>query len=174
MENFPPKDPPLVTAAGESLSRLPDGVTFRKAITHFDARGSVCELYDPRWGWHADPLVFVYMFTIRPHMVKGWGLHKLHQDRYFVIEGEMEIVMYDVRPESSTYKQVSSVVLSGYERRLMNIPTGIWHANHNIGNVDALVVNFPTRPYQHDDPDKYRLPLETDRIPYKFQQAAGW
>ena len=174
MDSLLQKDPPLVTSAGESLTRLPHGVTFRKAITHFDTRGSVCELFDPRWGWQKDPLVFVYMFTIRPRMVKGWGLHKLHEDRYFVIEGELEIVMYDVRPESPTYKEVSSVVLSGYERRLMNIPAGIWHANHNIGTIDALVVNFPTRPYQHTDPDKYRLPLETDEIPYKFQNAAGW
>ena len=174
MENLPQKDPPLVTAAGESLSRLPEGVTFRKAITHFDARGSVCEMYDPRWGWHADPLVFVYLFTLRPRMVKGWGLHKLHEDRYFVVEGEVEIIMYDVRPESPTYQTISAVVLSGYERRLMNIPAGIWHANHNLGNTDALVINFPTRAYQHDDPDKYRLPLETDQIPYKFEQAHGW
>jgi len=57
---------------------------------------------------------------------------------------------------------------------LMNIPAGIWHANHNIGNKDVVVVNFPTRPYQHDDPDKYRLPLDTDQIPYKFEDPHGW
>ena len=33
---------------------------------------------------------------------------------------------------------------------------------------------MPTRPYQHDDPDVYRLPLENDRIPYRFEQKLGW
>lgn len=174
MENFPKQDPALVTATGEPLAVLPHGVTFRRAPTHIDARGSVCEMYDPRWGWHSAALVFVYMFTLRPGMVKGWGLHKLHEDRYFVQLGEMEIVMYDVRPDSPTRGTISSVVLSEYDRRLMNIPAGIWHANHNLGPKDALVVNFPTRPYDHANPDKYRLPLGTDQIPYRFENAAGW
>jgi dTDP-4-dehydrorhamnose 3,5-epimerase len=168
------KDPASVTATSEPLATLPHGVTFRRAITHVDGRGSVCELFDPRWQWHPDPLLFVYMFTIRPGMVKGWGLHKLHEDRYFVQLGEMEVVFYDARPDSPTGGQVSHVVLSEYDRRLMNIPAGIWHANRNIGNKDVVVVNFPTRPYEHGDPDKYRLPLDTDQIPYMFENARGW
>ena len=170
----PSKDPPLVTSKGEPLVRLPAGVTFRRAITHLDARGSVCEMFDPRWQWHPDPLVFVYMFTLRPGMIKGWGLHKLHEDRYFVLVGQMQIIMYDVRPDSSTRDTVSEVVLSEYNRGLLNIPAGIWHANRNLGSNDAIIVNFPTRPYEHGDPDKYRLPLDTDQIPYKFENLSGW
>ena len=55
------------------MQQLPQGVTFHDSPTHIDARGSVCELYDPRWGWHKDPLVFSYMFTLRPGMIKGWA-----------------------------------------------------------------------------------------------------
>jgi dTDP-4-dehydrorhamnose 3,5-epimerase len=174
MPDLPIKDSPLVTPAGEPVGALPHGVTFRRAITHIDGRGSVCEMFDSRWPWHPDPLVFVYMFTIRPGAVKGWGLHKLHEDRYFVLLGEMEIVFYDARPDSPTCGQLSRVVLSQYDRRLMNIPVGIWHANHNLGTQDAVVVNFPTAPYDHNNPDKYRLPLDTDQIPYKFENAQGW
>lgn len=170
----PIKDPPLVNASGERLAKIPQGVTFRPAITHVDARGSVCEMYDPRWRWHPDPLVFVYMFTLKPGMAKGWGLHKKHEDRYFVLIGEMEVVMYDTRPDSPTNGLVASVVLSELDRRLMNIPAGIWHANVNIGTRDTVVVNLPTQPYEHADPDKYRLPLDTDKIPYKFQNVRGW
>ena len=167
-------DVATVNAAGEPLAPLPHGVTFRRAVTQIDDRGSVCEMYDPRWQWHPDPFVFVYMFTLRPGKVKGWGLHKLHEDRYFVLLGEMEIVMYDVRPESPTRGQISRVILSEYDRRLMNIPAGVWHANHNIGSKDAVVVNFPTRPYEHDKPDKSRLPLNTTEIPYTFENVSGW
>ncbi len=169
------KDAPTVTADGTPRSPVPHGVTFRRATTHIDDRGSVCELFDARWTWHPDPLVFSYMFTLRPGMVKGWGLHKLHEDRYFIVSGELAVVMYDVREESPTRNMVSRVVLSEYDRRLMNIPAGIWHANWNIGSKDVLVVNFPTRPYDHDNPDKYRLPIDTDQIPFSFDQhARGW
>jgi len=168
------QDPASVDAKGNSLEPLPHGVTFREAVTHIDDRGSVCELYDARWAWHPDPLRFVYMFTIRPGHIKGWGMHKLHEDRYFVQFGDMEVVMYDDRPDSPTYKLLSKVVLSEYRRRLMNIPTGIWHANHNIGQKDVVCVNFPTIPYDHARPDKYRLPLDTDLIPYSFSRPRGW
>jgi len=168
------KDPPTVSPSGEPLARLPDGVTFRPAPTHIDDRGSVCEMFDPRWRWHPEPLVFVYMFTLRSGKIKGWGLHKLHEDRYFVLVGEMQVVMYDVRPDSSTRNTISQVVLSEFDRGLLNIPAGIWHANRNLGAKDAVIVNFPTRPYEHNDPDKYRLPLDTDQIPYTFENLRGW
>ncbi|PJF41016.1 MAG: dTDP-4-dehydrorhamnose 3,5-epimerase [Chloroflexi bacterium] len=168
------RDSATVTSSGESLARLPDGVTFYEVPTHVDDRGYVVEMFDERWGWHKDPLVFSYVFTIRPGMVKGWGMHKKHEDRYFILQGEVEVVLYDVRPDSPTHGLVSKVVLSEYNRRLMNIPTYIWHANHNIGSKDVWVVNFPTQPYNHADPDKYRLPLDTDLIPYKFENVRGW
>jgi dTDP-4-dehydrorhamnose 3,5-epimerase len=132
------------------------------------------ELYDPRWDWHPDPLVFAYCFTLRPGYVKGWNLHKLHEDRYVILQGEMELVLYDVRPDSSTCGKISRIVLSEHNRRLVNIPRFIWHADHNIGTRDAVVVNFPTTAYDHANPDKYRLPIDTPLIPYKFPGARGW
>ena len=167
-------DRQTVSSDGKSVKQLADGVTFRDAVTHFDDRGSVVEMFDPRWHWHPDPLVYVYCFTIRPGMVKGWGLHKKHEDRYFILQGTMEIVLYDIRSDSPTYKQVSKVTLSENRRRLMNVPAFVWHSDHNIGSGDVVVVNFPTTPYDHENPDKFRLPLDTDLIPYSFGDAKGW
>ena len=160
---------------GRILVKVPHGVTFRPAVTHFDERGSVCELFDERWGWTSSPLVFSYCFTLRPNKVKGWGMHMKHEDRYFVLIGEMDVVMYDSREDSPTKGMVSRVHLSEWNRRLMNIPIGIWHANFNVGSKDAVVINFPTQPYDHENPDKYRLPIDTDEIPYKFPPGlTGW
>ena len=39
--------------------RLIEGSVFREVSTHIDERGSVVELFDPRWQWHPDPLGFV-------------------------------------------------------------------------------------------------------------------
>lgn len=159
---------------GTPIAKLLDGMRFRESVTHRDDRGSVTEMFDPRWNWHPDPIVFSYMFTIRPGVVKGWGLHKLHEDRYFVVKGEMEVVLYDPRPESSTYGKVCRVVLSADRPRLMNVPKFVWHADHNIGSEEVLVVNYPTIQYDHSNPDKYRLPLDTDLIPFSFDGAKGW
>jgi dTDP-4-dehydrorhamnose 3,5-epimerase len=168
------KDRQTVTPEGKNVQPLTHGVTFREVPTHVDDRGSVFEIFDPRWNWHPDPLVFAYAFTLRPGFVKGWNLHKLHEDRYFVLKGEMELVLYDVRPDSPTCGQCSRIILSEHNRRLVNVPVNVWHADHNIGSCDVLTINFPTKAYDHADPDKYRLPIDTPLIPHSFPGARGY
>lgn len=157
-----------------STTPLLDGMSFHDSVRHDDDRGSVTEIFDPRWGWSDEPMVFSYVFTIRPGVVKGWGLHKLHEDRYFVLSGELELVLFDPRPESTTYGKICRVYLSGNRPRLVNVPKFVWHADRNIGNSDVAVVNFPTIQYDHSNPDKYRLPLNTHLIPYSFGSVTGW
>jgi dTDP-4-dehydrorhamnose 3,5-epimerase len=168
------KDRQTVSAQGDSLTRLPEGMSFRNVPTHVDDRGIVFEMFDMRWNWHPDPVVFSYCYTVRPGIIKGWGVHRKHEDRYFLLFGELELILYDERPDSSTHGLVSKIYLNHYQRRIINIPAGVWHANRNVGLTDAVVVNFPTIPYDHADPDKYRLPLDTDKIPYKFKSPRGW
>ena len=167
------RDVSTVTPDGNSRQLLPAGVSFHDNVTHVDERGTVCELFDPRWGWNPQPVVFTYCFTVRPGITKGWGMHKVNEDRYFLLFGEHEVVLYDARPDSPTRGLVSRIVLSEFRRRLMNIPPGIWHADYNFGSKDAVLINFPTEPYNHANPDKYRLPLDTDQIPHKFDSPRG-
>jgi dTDP-4-dehydrorhamnose 3,5-epimerase len=166
------RDKATVTPEGVSLRRLTSGVTIRKLPTHIDQRGSVTELFDPRWGFHPDPLVFAYTFTIRPNVVKGWNLHRKHEDRYAILQGEMELVLFDPRPESPTYREVCRIVLSEKDRCIVNVPIDVWHADYNIGNKDVVVINFPTIQYDYNSPDKYRLPIDTPLIPYQFPAGA--
>jgi len=168
------RDQQMVTSDGEPVRRLLHGVTVRPIATHVDARGSVAELFDPRWGWSSDPLVFAYMFTIRPGMMKGWNLHREHEDRYALIAGDLEVVLFDPRPDSPTCGEVCRIVMSDKARCIVNIPVNVWHADRNVGAVDALVVNFPTKAYDHEHPDKYRLPIDTDLIPFRFADSTGW
>ena len=93
---------------------------------------------------------------------QGMGMHQFHDDRYFIFFGELLLVLYDDRPSSSTNGLVAKVAMSEYRRQLINIPAGVWHANQNIGSKDVVVVNFPTAPYNHAQPDKFRLPPDTE------------
>jgi dTDP-4-dehydrorhamnose 3,5-epimerase len=168
------RDKQTVSREGRTISTLIDGVSIRDVPTHIDERGSVVEIYDARWGWHPAPIVFAHCFTIRPGFAKGWGLHKTHEDRYFILQGDMELVLYDPRPGSSTCGQVCKILMTEMNRRLINIPKFVWHAEHNIGNKDVVVIDLPTEPYNHATPDKYRLPIDTPLIPYSFGAARGW
>ena len=162
------KQPETVTEEGARLAPVPAGVRFRDLVTHVDARGWLLELFNPLWGWHPEPLAHAYAFTVRPGVVKGWGRHAKAEDRYAVLFGEAMLVLYDDRDSSTTRGLVSEIPLSEYHRRLVTIPMGVWHAVACLGNRDFVGINFKTEPFDHADPDKYTLPLDTDAIPYDF------
>lgn len=169
------RDTETVTPDGRRIEPLPDGMVLRDLVTHVDGRGSVCELYDLRWGVNPDPLVFAYLFTIRPGRAKGWGIHREHEDRYAFLGGELELAFFDAREDSATAGREFRLFLSAYGRRLLTIPRGVWHAERNVGTVDVQVVNFPTIPYDHASPDKYRLPLDSDELPVRLgPEWRGW
>jgi dTDP-4-dehydrorhamnose 3,5-epimerase len=163
-----------VTDEGRPVAPLLDGVKRSSVATHVDDRGFLVEAFDPRWEWVDDPFAYAYVTTVRPGYAKGWGLHKQHDDRYFLLLGHLEVVLYDVRRESSTYGQISVMRLSEYDRGHLTIPALVWHALRNVGDTDVVVINFPTIPFDYADPDKYGLPLDNDVIPYFFGDTPGW
>jgi dTDP-4-dehydrorhamnose 3,5-epimerase len=168
------KDVQTVTLDGRPVASLIDGVVIRAASTQADERGTLCEIYDPAWGVHIDPLVYVYQFTIRPGKIKGWHVHHLHDDRIFLSQGTVKVVLYDDRPDSPTYRMVNEIHRTDHQRTIMTIPAFVFHAHHNVGTNDALFVSMPTRAYNHADPDVYRLPVNNDLIPYRFEPRIGW
>ena len=82
---------------------------------------------------------------------------------------------FDAREDSPTHGLVSKVVVSEHRRCLVNVPTGVWHANRNIGVALWRGRELPDDvPYDHAAPDKERLPLDTPLIPYSFADPVGW
>ena len=167
----PRPDLALVAADGTDLRRLPDGVLLRDLPPFVDDRGEVVELFDPRWGWHDEPLSSASLVTVRPGVVKGWNRHEVSEDRYAHLFGELEVVLYDERETSPTRGLVRKIVLTERRRMLMTVPPGVWHALRALGDRGAALVNFPTELYDHAAPDKQRLPLDSPRIPYDFPRG---
>ncbi len=174
MSAVPQKEGQTVTPTGKSIKPMIAGVKLRPAITIPDERGTVCEVYNPVWGFSDEPLVYIYQVTIRPGKVKGWAAHHDQDDRLFISQGTLRIVLYDDRADSPTHKMVNVFFLGEVNRGLLLIPHGVYHAVENVGYTDALFVNAPTKPYDHTNPDKYRLPLENDLIPFHFAKEQGW
>jgi dTDP-4-dehydrorhamnose 3,5-epimerase len=168
------RDQQTVTPNGEKTCQAIAGVTIRMATTQIDERGEVCEIYNPAWGVMDAPLVYVYQAIVRPGKIKGWVYHELQEDRLFVSLGTLKIVLFDMRDHSPTVGRINEVHLSERNRGLLTVPRFVAHAVQNIGNCDALFINMPTRPFNHLDPDKIRIPLNSDKIPYKFDCGPGW
>jgi dTDP-4-dehydrorhamnose 3,5-epimerase len=168
------QDRQTVTSDGLSVTPRIHGVVIQSSVTHEDDRGTLCEIMSPHRPPHPAPLVYVYQFTIRPGKIKGWHIHHLHDDRIFISQGHVKVVLYDNRPDSPTFGLVNEIYRTEQDRTLMVIPAFVFHAHENIGSTDALFVSMPTRAYNHASPDVYRLPIDTDQIPYSFKDRRGW
>lgn len=166
------RDSPTVFEGGWRRPTI-EGVVTAPAVVHSDHRGSLMETVnfeDPFW---AEPVVYAYTFTVAPGRIKGWGMHKLQADRYVVLPGPLRVVLYDGRPASPTFQQLAEFSFGDEAPGFIRIPPGVWHADQNVGDVPCRVINFPTHPYDHDNPDKYRIDPASGEIPFDFTLRDG-
>ena len=173
MISNPTRDRQTVLPDGSPIGDRIAGVRIRPAVTQEDDRGTICEIFSALWDFDTAPLVYAYQVTIRPHKIKGWVIHEEQDDRLFFSSGSLRVVLFDARRDSSTNGEINELYFSDYNRGLLRIPRGVYHAIQNIGETDALFINLPTQPYNHAAPDKARLPLDTNLIPYRFVERQG-
>ena len=164
-----PQDKPTVDERGRPLSTGIEGVELvRLGPRHVDHRGSLMEVVDLRLPFWGEPIVYAYHITISPGRIKGWGVHKLQTDRYYVAYGFLRVVLYDGRPSSPTYERLSQFYFSDETPGLLKIPPGVWHGDQNLGDEDVVIINYPTRIYDKKSPDKWRIPVDSDLIPFDW------
>lgn len=170
----PVKAKQTVTPEGKSVAPRIHGVTIHHPTTHQDERGTLCEIYSRSWNFDNVPLVHAYLVTVRPGKVKGWAIHDVQIDRYFFVSGVLKLVLYDPRDGSPTKGMINELCFSELNRGLVSVPPGIFHAVENVGQIDGLMFNIPSQPYNYEAPDKRLLPLENDVIPYSFALKRGY
>ena len=168
----PLKDVQTVTPDGTRVGEWIDGLLVRRLRTLPDERGELCELYGSAWDMHDASVEHAYLATVRPGVVKGWVMHRSQDDRIAVLFGSMRWVWFDERPDSPTVWNVVELTITERNRALFVTPAKVWHAVENVGETDGAFINLPSKPYNYADPDKYRLPLENDTIPFSFGACA--
>ena len=92
------RDVQTVDKSGRSILATIDGVKTRSTPNHVDHRGSVFEIFEGDLEFLETPIVYAYQFSVRPHQMKGWGLHEFKTDRYTIISGEVLLFLWDDRP----------------------------------------------------------------------------
>jgi len=144
-----------------------DGVIIKKLRANADERGCLTELL------RSDEEIFekfgqVYVSLNYPGVIRAWHYHKKQNDFWAVVKGMVKAVMYDARKDSPTKGEVQEVFLGEQNMVLLKIPIGVMHGYKTIGVEPSLLLNLPTEPYIASEPDEYRLPYNTDEIPYNW------
>ena len=159
--------------AGRRLATGIEGVVYSRAVSHVDHRGSLTEAVnfdDPFWD---EPIVYSYCFTIRPGRIKGWGMHRKQADRYFLAHGNVRVVLFDGRVASPTHGTFAQFHLTDAVARAAADPARRVARRPELGRHGGRAVNFPTRAFDREQPDKHRIDPASGEIPFDFTLPDG-
>lgn len=115
----------------------------------------------------------IYLTACYPNVIKGWHYHRVQTDHFVCVKGMAKVVLYDGRDDSATRGEINEFFMGEQNQIILKIPPLVMHGFKAIGNRSALIINCPTEVYNYEEPDEYRLPYDTDEIPYDWEIRNG-
>jgi dTDP-4-dehydrorhamnose 3,5-epimerase len=163
------KDRQSVTADWSHVRPVIDGVTVFEMKNVLGTHARTTEMFRPEWEPSGLPVAHVYQVTLLPGNSPEWHCHHDMLDRLFFGTGHVKLVLFDARAESPTHGVINEFVFGEARPALVAIPPFVWHAVQSRGDRPGIVINLASHPYCYDDPDHYRLPPNTEEIPYVWK-----
>ncbi len=145
------------------------GVVAFPRVVHHDPRGFLVEtLRKDDGGVSGATFAMTYTSLTLPgekRDVDRWHVHRLQEDRFVVLSGEMILALYDGRREVPTFGTLHAIRMvgasdgTGTEPRrkqdglthMVTIPAGVYHCIGNLSDRPFILQNFPTQLYNAED-----------------------
>ena len=157
-----------VTADWDFTQDLIHGVLVKEINNVPKDNGVLTEVFRLDWALDGGRIEQVFQVTLKPGAISAWHVHDTTTDRLFVADGLMKIVLYDARDDAPTYGRINEFRLGALRPGLLVVPPGVWHGVQNIGPGGGRLLNLVDCAYRYADPDHWKLPPDSDRIPYSF------
>lgn len=151
-----------------------DGVKTRTLQVNVDERGHLVEIFRRDWDMYDDEPAMSYYSLSYPGIVRAWHRHTRGQIDHFICpKGRIKVGIYDDREDSPTQGELNTFVIGEHNQKAIRIPGECWHGFKVVGDERAMLINFPTKLYDYEDPDEERLPYDTDEIPLDWDTESS-
>jgi len=143
------------------------GVVIKPLVTHSDDRGYFREVLRDddnllkRFGQTSVTQTY-------PGVIKAFHYHERQADLWDVAKGMAQVVLYDRRPESATYRQTQVVYAGEQNPVLIVIPKGVVHGYRVLGNEPVILFYHTTESYQAAAPDEKRIAWDDSAIGFNW------
>lgn len=144
------------------------GVEIKKLVKHSDDRGFFMEVLRDddemltRFGQTS------YTETY-PGVIKAFHWHNKQDDLWFVCKGMAQVVLYDMRKDSPTFKE-TQVIYAGVDNPVtIVIPIGVAHGYRVLGTEPVGLFYHTTLSYDPKDPDEERIPFDDPEIGFDWE-----
>ncbi len=162
------KDAAHITPDGQLTLERIAGVRTQEMRPIVTGNGVTTELFRKDWGVAAGELVHMIHVSLLPGAVSAWHMHRVQTDHLVPIAGQLRVVLYDDREGSPTRGKLDVFNLGAMRPTLLVIPPEIWHGIQARPSEPGVFVNFFDHAYDYSAPDEWRLPADSEEIPFRF------
>jgi dTDP-4-dehydrorhamnose 3,5-epimerase len=112
----------------------------------------------------------IYFSEINPKAIKAWKLHEKVTQNITVPMGEIRLVIFDDRPESSTRGNTAEYQIGrNGNYYLIHIPPMLWYGFQSLDNQKSIIANCTDLP--HEPSESRLLPLDSGKIPFQWDST---
>ncbi|WP_066051397.1 dTDP-4-dehydrorhamnose 3,5-epimerase family protein [Robertmurraya korlensis] len=145
-----------------------EGVVTKELIKHCDDRGFFAEVLrnDEDLLQKFGQLSWSMSY---PGVIKAFHYHEIQDDLWFFPSGDAQVVLYDYRQDSPTYKQSNVFYMGENNPILLVIPKGVAHGYRVLGSKPATIIYCTTESYNSSNPDEKRIPWDDESIGFNWK-----
>jgi dTDP-4-dehydrorhamnose 3,5-epimerase len=143
-----------------------DGVVIKELKLFRDERGFFSEIIRGSDGFFQDSFAQLSYSMSFTGVAKAWHLHKKQTDWMCVLVGNIKLGLFDLRDNSSTYREMMEVLMGEtLGRKVVKIPPGVAHG-YRIINGPMHIIYVTDREY--DPSDELRIPHDDPEIGFDW------
>jgi dTDP-4-dehydrorhamnose 3,5-epimerase len=143
-----------------------NGVEFKEVISHNDERGFFRELLKTNSQFVKEGLSQVSYSLVYPGIIKAWHAHKFQTQWNFVLNGLIQVALYDLREDSTTYGETMTFLAGDFHTpNLYKFPNGVAHGYKCI-NGPMNILYFTSGFY--DENDEIRIKHDDENINFDW------
>ncbi|GAK11057.1 dTDP-4-dehydrorhamnose 3,5-epimerase family protein [Geomicrobium sp. JCM 19039] len=144
-----------------------EGVKVKQLIKHHDDRGYFAELV------REDESILTQFGQMSlsmsyPGVIKAFHYHEKQDDVWFFPAGNAQVVLYDTRRSSPTYKETDVYYMGESNPIVLLIPRFVAHGYRVLGNTPLSIIYLTTHAYRRDEPDEKRIAWNDPRIGFDW------
>ena len=147
-----------------------EGVKIKKLEIHKDSRGDFREIVQNNKGI-INKIEQISIGRTLPGIIKAFHGHEHQDDLFYVLKGNIQLVLYDAR-EDSISKDKTEVILLGesYEPQIVFVPRNVLHGYKVLGEKEAEVLYVMNNKYDSSNPDEKRIPFDDLSINFDWNK----
>jgi dTDP-4-dehydrorhamnose 3,5-epimerase len=142
-------------------------VHVKRLVVHNDDRGTLMEVLRADDAFF-EPIAQTTYTVAYPGVIKAFHWHKRQKDVWFFATGMAQVVLFDMRAGSPTYRRTEVFYMGERNPLVVSIPERVAHGYRVLGGEPAGLFYHTTAIYDPKDPDEERIPFDSPEIGFDW------